>query len=100
MGSLWKVYHEAQKARRKIRLDRRERDILRLRRFGFEVLKVHPGCYRVSASVGEGREEYLDLFPLHNIFFDDRLNRRGNYKEVISFVRDYFGKLKEKGELK
>lgn len=78
----WKWYKDEQKVRREERVPVRQEAILSLRKEGFKIVKKTYNHYRVN--------DRLDIWITHNRFHDIRLNRRGGFKEVKSFVRRFF----------
>jgi len=75
----WDVYKIAQKKRREERVIPRRRQILGLRRIGYEVVQLTPYQYRIN---GE-----LDVYPVHNRFCKLCYRRWGNYKDVEELVK-------------
>jgi hypothetical protein len=82
-SELWKEYRTEQQERRANRLPVRTKQILSLRDKGYQVEKKTPYQYRINNT--------LDIFPIHNLYHDIRLNKRGGFQNVVKFVKDYFG---------
>jgi len=75
----WKVYREAQKKRRAERVIIRRRQILGLRKLGYEVQQLTPYQYRINGEI--------DVYPVHNRFCKLCYRRWGNYRDVEELVK-------------
>ena len=75
----WKEYKEAQRKRRAERVIIRRRQILGLRRLGYEVIQLTPYQYRINGEI--------DVYPVHNRFCKLCYRRWGNYKDVEELVK-------------
>lgn len=81
LSEFWKDHRQAQQERRAERLPIRTNQILALRKMGFKVEQKTEYQYRING--------YLDIYPIHNRYHDIKLNKRGGFRNVISFVKGY-----------
>ena len=90
-GIDWHNYKVAQKLRRRSRLPRRTGQIMALKKQGYSVKQITEYHFRIR-----GR---LDVFPIHNRWHDIKTNKRGGYREVMQFVREFFKEVKNVSSL-
>lgn len=73
---------EAQDQRRKERLEWRREEVWKLAEEGYQITECSYDHFRIN--------KLLDLFLLHNRYFDLKRREGGDYTSVKEFVRDYF----------
>ena len=79
MGEFWKDYRDDQKDRRQKRLPEKTKEIYDLEQFGYVIEIKTEYQFRVNGAV--------DLFPIHKRYHDLRSNRRGNYRNLKTFIK-------------
>ncbi len=80
MSDEWGWYRKEQQARREKRLPIRTEAILALRKQGYAVEQKTVYHFRVNG--------VLDLYPIHNRWFDLRTKERGGAKDLATFVKE------------
>lgn len=81
MGNAWDFYKKQQQMRRAKRVPERGSEILLLRRRGFNVQQMSASHFVVNGC--------LDLYPVHNQWYDRATDRRGVAKNLADFVKGW-----------
>ncbi|GAI03928.1 unnamed protein product [marine sediment metagenome] len=81
-SNVWKKYRSDQQKRRLKRLPLRTQSLLKLCKEGFKIEEKTQYHFRVN--------NRLDVWPIHNRYHDIKKNRRGGFRNVANFVRNFF----------